>query len=54
MKTIKHGGISTYLKVAIQWLNKGLCFYQSLFSIDNGALRNCHLRLAANRYQNFE
>jgi len=40
---------STYPKVAIQWLNQALCFYQSLCLVDSAVLRYCHLRVAANR-----
>ncbi len=31
----KTGGNSTYPKVAIQWLNQALCFYQSLYLVDS-------------------
>ena len=41
---------STYPKVAVQWLNRALCFYQSLCLIDSEVLRNRHLRVAAKRY----
>jgi len=41
---------STYPKVAVQWLNQALCFYQSLCLVDSEVLRNCHLRVAAKRY----
>ena len=41
---------STYPKVAVQWLNQALCFYQSLFLADSEVLRSRHLRVAANRY----
>ncbi|WP_373397887.1 hypothetical protein V8V91_25835 [Algoriphagus halophilus] len=41
---------STYPKVAVQWLNQALCFYQSLYLVDNEVLRNRHLRVAAKRY----
>ena len=44
---------STYPKVAVQWLNQALCFYQSLSLVDSEVLRNRHLRLAANRYSQF-
>jgi hypothetical protein len=44
---------STYPKVAIQWLNQALCFYQSLCLVDSEVLRNRHLRVAAKRYQIF-
>jgi hypothetical protein len=40
---------STYPKVAVQWLNKALCFYQSFCLVDSGVLRNRHLRVAAKR-----
>jgi hypothetical protein len=41
---------STYPKVAIQWLNQALCFYQSLCLVDSEVLRNRHLRVPAKRY----
>ena len=41
---------STYPKVAVQWLNLALCFYQSFSLVDSEVLRNRHLRVAANRY----
>ncbi|MBK9042775.1 MAG: hypothetical protein IPN97_06135 [Saprospiraceae bacterium] len=31
---------STYPKVAVQWLNQVLCFYQSLCLVDSEVLRN--------------
>jgi hypothetical protein len=40
---------STYPKVAVQWLNEALCFYQSLCLVASEVLRNRHLRVAANR-----
>jgi hypothetical protein len=40
---------STYPKVAVQWLNQALCFYQSFCLVDNEVLRNRHLRVAAKR-----
>jgi len=40
---------STYPKVAVQWLNQALCFYQSSCSVDSEVLRNRHLRVAAKR-----
>ena len=40
---------STYPKVAVQWLNQALCFYQSLCLVDCEVLRNRHLRVAAKR-----
>lgn len=42
---------STYPKVAVQWLNQALCFYQSLCLVDSKVLRNRHLRVAAKRWQ---
>ena len=42
---------STYPKVAVQWLNQALCFYQSFCLVDSEVLRNRHLRVAAKRYQ---
>jgi len=41
---------STYKKLAVQWLNKALCFVSSLLVIDNLVLRNSQLLVAANRY----
>ena len=37
---------STYPKVAIQWLNQALCFFQNLCLVDSEVLRNRHLRQA--------
>ena len=48
-KEIKTTANSTYLKVAIQWLNQALCFYQSFCLVDSEMLRNRYLRVAANR-----
>jgi len=45
---------STYPKVAVQWLNQALYFYQSLYLVDSEALRNRHLRVAAKRYHQGE
>jgi hypothetical protein len=47
---IKTATNSTYPKVAVQWLNQALCFYQSLCLVDSEVLRNRHLRVAAKRY----
>jgi hypothetical protein len=44
---------STYPKVAVQWLNQALNFYQSLCLVDSEVLRNRHLRVATKRYQPF-
>ncbi|MEY4604337.1 MAG: hypothetical protein RIT43_1629 [Bacteroidota bacterium] len=41
---------STYPKVAVQWLNQALCFFQSLCLVYSEVLRNRHLRVAADRY----
>jgi len=41
---------STYPKVAVQWLNQALSFYQSFCLADSEVLRNRHLRVAAKRY----
>lgn len=41
---------NTYPKVAVQWLNQALCFYQSFCLVDSEALRNRHLQVAAKRY----
>ena len=48
------GGNSTYKKLAVQWLNEILCLYQSLCLVDNVVLRNCHLRVAAKRYEQYK
>jgi len=40
---------SSYQKVAVQWLNQALCFYQSFCLVDSEVLRNRHLRVAAKR-----
>ena len=45
---------STYPKVAVQWLNQALWFYQSSCLTDSEVLRNRHLRVAANRYLGLE
>jgi hypothetical protein len=44
---------STYPKVAVQWLNQALCFYQSLCYVDSFELRIPLLRKAAKRYRAF-
>jgi hypothetical protein len=41
---------STYPKVAVQWLNQALCFYQSLCLVDSEVLLNRQLRQHAKRY----
>ena len=45
---------STYPKVAIQWLNQALYFYQSFCLVDSEVLRNRHLRVAATRWAKFK
>ena len=40
---------STYPKVAVQWLNQALCFYESFCLVDSEVLRKRHLRVAAKR-----
>jgi len=50
MENRKTGYNSTYPKVAVQWFNQALCFYQSLCLVDSEVLRNRHLRVAAKRY----
>jgi len=50
MNTKVKANISTYPKVAVQWLNQALCFYQSLCLVDSEVLLNRHLRVAAKRY----
>jgi hypothetical protein len=49
MKNTWHN--STYPKVAVQWLNQALYFYQSSCLVDSEVLQNRHLRVAAKRYQ---
>jgi hypothetical protein len=46
---IKTNANSTYPKVAVQWLNQVLCFYQNSCLVDSEVLRNRHLRVAAKR-----
>jgi len=41
---------STYPKVAVQWLNEALCFYQSLCLVDSEVLRNRQQIHTAIRY----
>jgi hypothetical protein len=47
----KSAANSTYPKVAVQWLNQALCFYQSLCLVDSEVLLNRHLRVASKRWQ---
>ncbi len=42
---------STYKKLAVQWLNKALCFVSSFVVVDSFVLRNRQLLVAANRYR---
>ncbi|MCL9770185.1 hypothetical protein NAT47_07130 [Flavobacterium sp. HXWNR69] len=44
---------STYPKVADQWLNQALYFYESLCLTESESLQNRHLRVAANRYSQY-
>jgi len=44
-------GNSTCKKLAVQWLNKALCFVSSFLVADSFRLRNRELLVAANRYQ---
>ncbi len=41
---------STYPKVAVQWLNQALGFYQSFCLVASEVLRIRHPRVAATRY----
>jgi hypothetical protein len=41
---------STYPKVAVQWLNQALCFYQSFCLVESEVLLNRQLLVAAKRY----
>ncbi len=41
---------STYKKLAVQWLNKALCFVSSSLVADSFVLRNRQLLVAAKRY----
>ena len=50
---LMQGTHSTYPKVAVQWLNQALCFYQSSCLADSEVLRNRQLRVAAKRYVPF-
>lgn len=45
---------STYPKVAVQWLNQAMCFYQSFCLVESEVLQNRHLRVAAKRYLQVE
>jgi hypothetical protein len=42
---------STYKKLAVQWLNKHLCFVSSSAVADSLVLRNRQLLVAAKRYR---
>ena len=44
---------STYKKLAVQWLNKALCFVSSSVLADSFVLRNRQLLVAAYRYGQF-
>ena len=41
---------STYPKVAVQWLNQALCFYQSLCLAESTVFQNRQLQVAAKRW----
>ena len=41
---------STYKKLAVQWLNKALCFVSSSVLADSFVLRNRQLLIATKRY----
>jgi len=43
--------ISTYKKLAVQWLNEALCFLSSSVVADSFRLRNRQLLVAAKRYK---
>ena len=45
---------STCKKLAVQWLNKALCFISSSVMVDSLVLRNPPLRQARNRYASFD
>ncbi|MFN3757550.1 MAG: hypothetical protein ACK4RM_11400 [Flavobacterium sp.] len=49
IETEGYAGNSSYPKVAVQWLNQTLCFYQSLCLVDREVLRNRQLRVKAQR-----
>ena len=44
---------STYKKLAVQWLNKAMCFVSSSVVADSFVLRNRQLLVAAKRYRAF-
>lgn len=44
---------STYKKLAVQWLNKALCFVASSVLVDSFRLRNRQLLVAAKRCSTF-
>jgi len=46
---IKPSANSTYKKLAVQWLNKILCFVSSFVVADSFVLRNRQLLVAAKR-----
>jgi hypothetical protein len=54
LTTPTHHGVAAKLKVAVQWFNQALCFYQSFCLVDSEVLRNRHLLVAANRYRAFK
>jgi len=52
-KTRSTAANSTYLQVAVQWLNEILCFVSSLVLAVRLVLRNRQLLVAATRYATF-
>ena len=48
-ETRNTAGNTGLAKVAVQWLNQALCFYQSLGLVDSESLRNRQLLIAAKR-----
>jgi len=47
-RTTEHN--STYMKLAVQWLNETLCFVSSSVVADSFRIRNRQLLVAAKRY----
>jgi len=47
--TIAHAGNSGFKKLAVQWLNKHLCFVSSVVLADSFVLRNRQFLKPANR-----
>jgi len=51
---MKTSNNSTYPKVAVQWLNQSLCFYQSLCFTESEVLRNWQLTIPPNVMDKFK